>query len=83
MSEAFQAAQYMSSDLLECYRTRSTTNTIRSAQNIEQKLLHSARMFKATHLRLASLEKRIANITSLVRPHSMRAVFTEFNLAGI
>lgn len=65
MSEAFQAAQYMSSDLLECYRTRSTTNTIQSAQNIEQKLLHSARMFKATHLRLASLEKRIANITSL------------------
>ncbi|EKG16482.1 Mg2+ transporter protein CorA-like/Zinc transport protein ZntB [Macrophomina phaseolina MS6] len=65
LSEAFQAAQYMIGDIFRSYEDRLRKKTIQGAQNVEQKFLHISRMFKATHLRLASLEKRVANITSL------------------
>ncbi|KAB2581266.1 hypothetical protein DBV05_g268 [Lasiodiplodia theobromae] len=65
MSEAFEAAQIVAGDLVQAYRGRFTTGLPPISRETEQKLLHSARLFKASHLRLASLEKRIANITSL------------------
>ncbi|KAL1615921.1 hypothetical protein SLS54_008755 [Diplodia seriata] len=65
MSEAFEAAQIVANDVVQAYRSRFHASLPQEAQVTEQKLLHSARMFKATHLRLTSLEKRISNITSL------------------
>ncbi|OJD30626.1 mg2+ transporter zinc transport protein [Diplodia corticola] len=65
MSEAFEAAQLVANDLLQTYRDRFAATPPQDARLTEQKLLHSARMFKASHLRLNSLEKRISNITSL------------------
>ncbi|KAL1646100.1 hypothetical protein SLS58_003520 [Diplodia intermedia] len=65
MSEAFEAAQIVANDVVQAYRSRFHASLPQDARVTEQKLLHSARMFKATHLRLNGLEKRISNITSL------------------
>ncbi|KAL1616179.1 hypothetical protein SLS56_011503 [Neofusicoccum ribis] len=65
LSEAFEAAQIICKDIIESYQARYSGNRPQCAFIVEQKFLHSARVFKATHLRLKSLEKRIANITSL------------------
>lgn len=76
LNEAFEAAQLLVGYMLDEYRRThgfgvaaiaSSGTPIRTASRTQSQLQRHVRLFRSTQMRLLSLEKRITNITNLVR----------------
>lgn len=66
LTEAFEATQSTLAAIMQEHERRTAVNTSAVSSNAASILRYQSTLFKATQLRLGSLEKRIQNITSMV-----------------